>query len=91
MDLDKSLAERVAEREEKKRRIRERRSLERRRRRWLGADELEGEEEEGGVANPQITTNWRDWKAVYDKFDHVDVAIEMHGLITGKLCLTFHN
>ena len=85
MDLDKSLAERVAEREEKKRRIRERRSMERRRRRWLSADELEGEgEEEGGVANPQITTNWRDWKAVYDKFDHVDVAIEMHGLITGK-------
>ena len=69
MDLDKTLVERVAEREEKRRRQEEQRQLQ----------EQLGEH----VLPQQQLTDWRDWKSVYSKFDHVDIAIEMHGLIAG--------
>ena len=68
MDLDKTLVERVAEREEKRRRQEEQRQL---------------QEQLGEHVLPQPLTDWRDWKSVYSKFDHVDIAIEMHGLIAG--------
>ena len=72
MDLDKTLAERVAEREEKRRRQEEQRQLQ------------EQQEQLGEHVLPQQQlTDWRDWKSVYSKFDHVDIAIEMHGLIAG--------
>ena len=73
MDLDKTLAERVAEREEKRRRQEQQRQLQ----------EQMMQEQLGQNVLPQQVTDWRDWKSVCSKFDHVDIAIEMHGLIAG--------